>query len=217
MSRYCTLDITLRSLPEMVSMRSFLFWAKVSGLMMARPTSVRFTAYSSFRPWKASACRYSRVQLAILMEATFLRPRLKKNLGPSRMGYLGPTLVTTTSVMSDPNFWVPWSSLQGFLIKELKEVPLGLEVLKDKPAASGHHVGVDIARALAESGAGHVLAEHHLLIVGQIIGGLVLLIIIIIVFLVVVLVVRVAFVINSVILGFLIGGFGLKKGNTVRN
>lgn len=79
---------------------------------MAKPTLVKFTENKSSKPLKASGCKYSMVQLAILIEETCFKPKSTKKSGPKRIGYLGPTSVTTKSVISRPNFWVPGSILQ---------------------------------------------------------------------------------------------------------
>uniref|UniRef100_A0A1B0BDN2 Uncharacterized protein n=1 Tax=Glossina palpalis gambiensis TaxID=67801 RepID=A0A1B0BDN2_9MUSC len=108
---YCTLDMTLKSLPVMVNKRNFLFFANVSGFIIAKPTFVKFTAYNSSKPEKASGCKYSIEQLAILIDETYFNPKSKKKFGPNSMGYLGLTSVTTKSVISLPNFCVPGSML----------------------------------------------------------------------------------------------------------
>jgi len=81
--------------------------------------------------------------------------------------------------------------------------------LQNKPAAGGHQIAVDISRALAESRAGDVLAENHLLIIGQkIFRGIVLFIVFIQIFFVIIL--GVAVNVISTFFGLLVGGFALK-------
>uniref|UniRef100_A0A1A9UF89 Uncharacterized protein n=1 Tax=Glossina austeni TaxID=7395 RepID=A0A1A9UF89_GLOAU len=120
----CTLDMTLKSLPVMVNKRSFLFFANVSGFIIAKPTFVKFTAYNSSKPEKASGCKYSIEQLAILIDETYFKPKSKKKFGPNSMGYLGLTSVTTKSVISLPNFCVPGSmlSVDSFMCDLIKSV-----------------------------------------------------------------------------------------------